>query len=409
MTIKLKNSNIPQLMASAARSGDEAQQQAAWEQFHASIVEQISEDFEEVKASNDATILAQRGYRQLTASEKGWYQNLIDALKSDSPKQAFADILATDAADDTMPTTIFEDVYRHLVEDRQLLGKMNFRYVKYATKWILNDHTKQKAVWGKITDAITKEITSGFKVVNVNQSKLSAYAFIEKGMLDLGPTFLDGYIRTVLTEALFLGLEAGGVSGTGVDQPIGMDRDIHEGVTFSTTDGYPRKEKIKVTDFTPKSYGALLGKIAKTESGALRKFTQVQMICNQSDYLTKVMPATTALNSAGQYVSNLFPFPTEVIISNELADGEALIGLLEEYDMFIGGEQNGVIEFSDEFKFLDDVRYFKIKQYGDGRAFDNTSFLLLDISGLDPAYITVKSIAAAEQAAASSEDEVPTV
>lgn len=402
MAIKLKNTNIPSIMASAMRSGDEAQQEEAWAQFHSSLAEQLAADFEEVKESNDAAILAQRGYRQLTTKEAKWYQKFIEALKSDSPQQKFTEILGSDEESDLMPETTIESVYKDLVEDHELLSIIDFQYVKYAVKWIMNDHSKQKAVWGKITDAVTEEITSGFKVIDINQNKLSAYAFIEKGMLDLGPTFLDGYIRTVLLEALKCGLEGGIVSGTGVDQPIGMDRDIHEGVSVSTTDGYPRKKKIKVTEFTPASYGALLGKMAKNEKGALRKFTKVQMICNQMDYLTKIMPATTALNTACQYVSNLFPFPTDVFVSNELADGEALVGLSEEYSMFIGGEQNGVIEFSDEFKFLDDTRYFKVKQYGTGRAFDNTSFLLLDISGLDPAYITVKNIAAAA-------DDTPTV
>lgn len=394
MTIKLKNTNIGNVMAAAMKSGDEAEVSQAWEQFHTAVAEQVMEDFEEVKASNDAAVLVQRGYRQLTTDETKWYQRFAEALKSDNPQQKFAEIIGTDE-EDVMPDTIIEDVYKNLVDEHPLLSKMNFQYVRYATKWILNDHTKQAAVWGKITDAITKEITSGFKIVEVKQSKLSAYAFIEKGMLDLGPTFLDGYIRTVLVEALRCGLEAGAVTGSGVGSPIGMDRDIHEGVSFSTSTGYPRKEKVTVKSFAPAEYGNLLAKLVKTEGGAMRRFGQVQLICNQEDYLTKVMPATTALNTAGEYVRNLFPFPTEVIISNELTTGEALIGLLPEYSMFIGGEQNGAVEFSDEFKFLDDTRYFKVKQYGTGRAFDNTSFLLLDISKLEPGYVTVKNVAEA--------------
>jgi hypothetical protein len=94
----------------------------------------------------------------------------------------------------------------------------------------------------------------------------------------------------------------------------------------------------------------------------------------------------------GKYVTGLFPFPTEVIVTNELTDGEAAIGLLEEYNALAGAERNGVIEFSDEFKFLDDVRYFKMVQYATGRAFDNTSFILLDISKLEPTYPTVNAI-----------------
>ena len=116
---------------------------------------------------------------------------------------------------------------------------------------MLNDHSAQTAVWGKITDAIVKEITSSFKVVDINQNKLSAFAIIEHGMLDLGPTFLDGYIRTVLSEAIMSGLELAIVSGTGLNQPIGLIKDISEGVSVSQTTGYPDKSKVAVKSFTP--------------------------------------------------------------------------------------------------------------------------------------------------------------
>ena len=376
----------------AMKSGDEAEMQKAWQGFHASIAEQIMSDFEEVQQSNDAAVLAQRGYRQLTSAENKWYQKLIGALKSNDPKQAFTSIIGSDNEEDLMPTTIIEDVYKDLADEHPLLSKISFQYVGYITKWILNDHTTQKAVWGQITDAITKEITSSFRIIDINQAKLSAYAFIEKGMLDLGPTFLDGYIRAVLKEALACGLEYGIISGTGVNEPIGLIRDIHEGVSYSTESGYPAKSKIAVTSFSPAEYGALVAQLSETEKGKKRKLGTVTLICNQTDYLTKVMPATTVLNANGTYVNNLFPYATEVIISNEVADGDAILAVLPEYSLFAGGQQNGVIEYSDDFKFLEDTRYFKVKQYATGRAWDNTSALYLNIKDLDPAYITVKNL-----------------
>lgn len=398
MTVRITDTN-PELaatMAAAMQSNDPEVQSAAWEQFHQSIIERMRDDFEEAKQSNDSAILVNRGYRQLTSEETKWYQKLGEVLQSPNPRQAFVDILGEDIEGDLMPETIIEDVYKNLQEDHQLLDKVNFAYVKFATKWILNDHSKQKAVWGEITDEITKEITSGFKVVNVNQSKLSAFAFVEKGMIDLGPVFLDAYIRAVLTESLRCGLEYGIIAGTGVDEPIGIIRDISEGVSFSTSDGYPKKKAVEVTKFDPASYGAILAPLSKTENGAKRSFTVVQLLCNMTDYLTKIMPASTALTADGRYVTGLFPFPTEVIVTNELEDGEAVIGILGEYDVLVGGELNGVVEFSDEFKFVNDLRYFKVKQYATGRALDNTSFILLDISKLEPTYVTVAALTAGE-------------
>lgn len=391
--IKFANENaVSQKLAAAMKSGDEKQIQEAWNEFHASVAEQVKADFVELQESKDSAILAQRGYRQLTSKETKWYQKVIEALRSTNPKQAFTAIIGSDDEEDLMPTTIIEDVYKHLREEHPLLKAINFQYVGYITKWILNDHSAQNAVWGKITDEIIKEITSSFKVIDIDQNKLSAYAIIELGMLDLGPTFLDGYIRAVLAEAIFAGLEEAIVAGTGVNMPVGLKKDIHEGVSFSSTTGYPDKEKITVKSFAPAEYGALVAQMAVTENGHKRKFTEVGLIVNMVDYLTKVMPATTVLNAEAKYVNNLFPFPTTVYISNEVDDGEAVMFLKDEYFMGMGGSKNGVIEYSDEYKFLEDQRVFKVKQYGAGRAFDNTSALYLDISGLDPAYITVKNL-----------------
>ena len=378
-------------IVAAMKSGDETAMQSAWGDFHNSIIAQVKKDFEDIQQSNDDAILAQRGYRQLTAAEKKWYQKVIAALKSADPKNAFTAIIGSDNEEDLMPTTIIEDVYKNLKEEYPLLKAINFQHVGYITKWILNDHSAQNAVWGTITAEITKEITSSFKTVDINQNKLSAYAVVEVGMLDLGPVFLDGYIRTVLAEAIMSGLETAIVSGTGVNEPIGLIKDIHEGVSFSSTTGYPNKTAEVVTDFMPASYGALVAKMAKTENGRARKFNKVALVCNMTDYLTKIMPATTVLNASGTYVNNLFPFPTDVYVSNALDDGKAVMFLPDEYFLGMGGAKNGVIEYSDEYKFLEDQRVFKIKQYGAGRAFDNTSALYLDISGLEPAYITVKN------------------
>lgn len=376
----------------AMNSGDETAQQEAWKGFHDSITEQVMADFADLQESHDAAILAQRGYRQLTSQERNWYQKVIEALKSNEPKQAFTAIIGSENEDDLMPTTIIEDVYKDLQEEHPLLQAIQFQYVGYVTKWILNDHATQKGVWGQITDEIIKEITSAFKVIDINQNKLSAYAVIEYGMLDLGPTFLDGYIRACLAEAIMAGLEEGIVKGTGKNQPIGLIRNISKGVSVNDETGYPAKTKEVVTGFSPKEYGALCAKMAKTEAGKKRKFTEVGLICNQNDYLTKVVPATTVLTANGQYVRDLFPVPTTVYISNELEDGEAVLFLKGEYFMGMGGSKNGVIEYSDEAKFLEDQRVFKVKQYGAGRAFDNTSTLYLDISGLEEAYITVKEV-----------------
>lgn len=379
-------------MMEALKSKDEAKIQEAWDGFRMGVINDIKADFEEYMQTQDMTVLAQRGYRQLTSQENKFYEALSGALKSANPKQAFTELIGSDMEDELMPTTIFQDVYKDLEEEHPLLAKVGFQYVGYITKWIMNDHAAQRAVWGPINSAITEEITSSFKVMEIKQAKLSCYALIELDMLELGPTFLDAYIRRCLKEAMACGLEHAMINGTGVNEPIGLLRDIHEGVSFNTETGYPLKEKVAVKSFAPAEYGPLVARMAVKENGHKRRFGSVALIVNQNDYLTKVMPATTVQNVNGQFVNNLFPFPTDVIVSNEMKDGEACLCLLPEYGMFAGGKRGETIDFSDDFKFLEDTRYFKVKQFATGRAWDNTCALYLDISGLEPAYITVKNM-----------------
>lgn len=389
---KIANNQVFAAIVQAMKDGDEKAMQEAWASFHDSIVAKVLADHAELQATNDVAVLAERGYRQLTSGETKWYQKVIGALKSSDPKQAFVNIINSDNEEDLMPSTIIEDVYKNLRETHPLLGAIDFQYVGYITKWILNDHSVQKAVWGSINSEIVKEITSAFKTVDIEQNKLAAYAIIENDMLDLGPTFLDAYIRACLEEALATGLIYGIIDGTGKNEPIGLTRDIHEGVEVNSSTGYPRKTAEKVVDFTPANYGALVAKMANNEADKPKTFAKVGLICNLTDYLTKIMPASTVLTPGGSYVNNVFPFPTTVYVENALATGEAVLFVEKEYSCFMGGNKKGVIEVSDEYKFLEDQTAFKIKQHGTGRAVDNTSALLLDISDVEPAYLTVKNV-----------------
>lgn len=404
----------------AAMAAEDATQetiQAAFEQYGQAIASAIREEYE--SANGDRAVLAQRGFRQLTAEETKYYQALIEAGKSQNPKQVYAGLLD----DKVMPNTIIEDVYKDLVAEHPLLSAINFQNVAYLTRWILNDHSAQTAVWGAVNSQITQQIISAFRTVELTQCKLSAYAIIEKDMLDLGPTFLDAYIRTFLKEALAAGLETATVSGTGHNQPIGLDRDIHKGVTVNSSTGYPQKTPVSLASFSPKDYGAVLATMAKTEAwytqdssgdivaknstsansdgspksgytlhgGKDRKFDRVTLLCNPKTYLTKIMPATTIMNANGEYVSNRFPFPTDVLQVSGVADNKAILFLPKEYFMGVGTSKEGTLEYTDERYFLEDQRAYKIKMHAMGMAFDDTCAVLLDVSSIAEGYIYVKA------------------
>ena len=373
-------------LQAAMKSGDENAVKQAWEQFHESVVESVKADYE--MAAGDRAALAQRGYRQLTGAETEFYQKMITAGKAADPRQEFTSLLGTEGA---MPETIIEDVFRELTQEHALLSKINFQDVKYLTRWILNDHTKQTAVWGPINGEITKKLESSFREVSLTLYKLTAYTVIPKDMLDLGPAFLDNYIRTILKESIAISLEKAIVDGNGLNCPIGLDRNIGKSTSMNPSSGYAKKTAVKLKSFEPKEYGNVISQLVETENGGMRNFTSVTLICNMKDYLQKIMPATTVLNAAGAYTKDIFPFPTDTIISNEVETGEAILCLPEEYFLGLGGNKEGVIEYDDSYKFLEDQRTYKIKLHGTGKAWDNTVSVLLDISELDPAYITVRN------------------
>lgn len=371
-------------LQAAFGSGDAEQAKAGFEAFGNAIAASVQADFESAHGNKD--ILIQRGFRVLTSEEENYYQKVIEAGQTAKTVQAMNGMI--DVLE--VPATIIEDVYKDLQENHPLLARINFVSVAYMTKWILNDATVDAAVWGTVGSEITKKIEGAFKVVDLTQNKLSAYAMIEKDMLDLGPAFIDAYIRAFLQEAIYLAVEKGIICGNGLNCPIGMDRDVHDGVSVSTSTGYPQKTAVALKSFAPVDYGPVLAKLAQTEKGNARTFDEVTLICNQVDYLSKVMPATTVLGTNGVYAKDVFPFPTEVIRSSAVETGKAILVLPEEYFFGIGTSKTGVIEYSDDVKFLEDMRVFKIKMHGAGRATDDTVALLLDISNMEPAYVTVK-------------------
>ena len=380
----LKNPIVRQAalgMQTAFKTGDEGKISEAWETFFEALSDTIKQDAE--LANGDNTVLMQRGYRMLTTKEKLFYEKWIESAKSADPKQAFTDLL-----DGGMPETIIEDVYKNLVNEHPLLDAITFTNVSYLTKWIMSDHTIQSAQWGPINSEIKQRIEGSFKVLEMVQCKLSCFAVIPKDMVELGPTFLDAYIRTILTDALAVGLENAIVTGTGKNMPIGLDRNISSDA--AVVDGvYPEKEAIKVTSFLPEEYGGLVSNLCITENGKYRKIEDLTLIVNPVDYYKKVMPATTVLNTAGAYTGNVFTVPTEVYQSAELTEGKAILCLPKEYFAALGSAKNGTITYDDSVQFLEDNRVYMIKLFANGRAYDNTVSIVLDISELDPAYITV--------------------
>ena len=379
---------IMKKLGSSLKEGNEEDFAQAFTEFADDLQQSVIKDAENLVQSVDSNVLVNRGVRQLTSDESKYYQKVITAMKSGNPEQSLKD---TDIA---MPKTIIDDVFEDLTTDHPLLDAIDFQNSGAVTEWLLNANTSQLATWSPLCAEIAEELTSGFKKINLEQNKLSAFIPICKAMLDLGPIWLDKYVRTILSEALYLGLEDGILNGRGqttqISEPIGMRKDLEGSVVQAT--GYPDKAKVVMKSLDPQSYGGIVAGLSKTENDNPRVVEEVILVVNPTDYLTKVFPATTPRATDGTYTKNVFPFPTTVIQSVRLAEGEAVMGIGKRYFMASGTGKNGKIEYSDHNRFLEDERIYLTKFYGHGQPKDNNSFVLLDISKLVPVVqeVTVK-------------------
>lgn len=381
--LAMEKAKIVEKMNQAIKDDDAKAFSEAFTELCQKIEDNVLEQARELLTERDASILAQRGVRQLTSKEREYYEKIIEAMKSPNPKQALNDV------DVVMPETIIDSVFEELSTNHPLLSKLSATTVTGLTRMMMNTNGEQKATWGKLTAKIIEELTSGFKEVDVTQDKLSAFLPVSKAMLDLGPSWLDNYVRQVLYEALANGLESGIVCGTGKDMPIGMMKQVGDGVVV-TGGEYPDKEAIKMTALDIVQMGNITAIMARNDKGQPRTVTGLIMLVNPVDYYRRVLPATRMLTPDGVYVSTL-PVDAEIIQSAAVPEGKAVYGMAQKYFLGVGMARDGRIEYSDEYRFLEDERVYLIKLYANGFAKDNNAFLVLDITGLQPVRFKVVS------------------
>lgn len=362
----------------------------AWQGFMLGEFEAAKNEF---AATADKNVLAARGVRQLTTEETNYFNEFISKARA-----AAGDGVITNIGK-ALPETVINAALEDIKQSHPLLAAIDFQNTAAAIKWVLNDKGAQSATWDELNTAISTEVKGQIDVLDMVLCKLTAFMYCTNDMLDLGPAWVEAYVRMTLAEALANGLEAGIVDGDGVKKPIGMTRDFTK--SFSSTTGYPRKTAAAVTDLSVATFSTILDTLSKTRLGNTRDVASVILVVNPADYFTKVMPATTILTPNGTYQNNVFPFPTTVIRSTAVPAGHAVVGIAKNYFMGLGSSKGGKLEYSDDFKFLDDLRTYKIKLYGNGRAVDINSFVYLDISGVKPVYPTVNTLDVTPAAAAA--------
>lgn len=377
----MQRSGIREKMMQALKDNDQQAFVDSFNQMLEAIADEVKQQYDEqvegLKVQVDTQVLSNRGVRQLTTQEKEYYQKFGEAIKSKDPRQALSNL------DVVMPETVLNAVFDELQTSHPLLSRISFTYTGAAIKLLMNTNGFQTAAWGKLCDEIIQELTSGFKEVDSGLFKLSAFLPVCKAMLDLGPQWLDSYVRQVMYEAFANGLEEAILTGTGNDEPIGMNRQVGDDVSVSGG-VYPEKAKIKVNDLGVDTIGNLLSLIAVDPNGKPRRVRDLILVVSPQDYFQRVMPATTIMTPEGTYRNDVLPYPITVIQSPAIQNGTAILGMAYKYFAAAGSSVQGNIEYSDHYHFLEDERVYLIKGYANGFPMDNNSFLYLDISGLKP-------------------------
>lgn len=380
-----RKTEIMNALASAVRSNDETAMQQAMTDWQNYLSESIIAEANGILGSADSNILAGRGVRQLTSKEKKFYESFIT-----SARQEVAPGSVITGIGEVLPETVIDAVFEDLKQNHPLLNAVKFTNTSAVTKFVLNKQGAQSATWDELNTPVTKQLVGEIEVVEMTLCKITAFMFVTFDMLDLGPAWIDRYVRETLAEAAAATMEAGIVDGNGIKQPIGMTRNFTGSLNPST--GYARKSTTAITSFDKVTYGTLLSTLAKAPNGNIRAISEVILVVNPVDYFTKVMPATTVLAPDGTYRNNIFPFPTKLIQSVGVPEGHAIIGLADRYFMGMGSAKSGKLEYDDSYKFLEELRTYKTKIYCNGKPLDINAFIYLDISKVEDVLPTFKVV-----------------
>lgn len=299
------------------------------------------------------------GLRQLSKQETDFYQKITEG--------AF-----TTDQDTLIPTSISNYIYEDLRVARPLFEHIDWTPAG-VKKWIIGEKVG-KAQWGAIDAKIVDEIKAQLEPFDLEAHKLSAFAMVPQGIIELGFQWVDKFIRESLLEANEEGLAEGFINGNGKNAPIGMMKNIKGAVT----DGiYPDAEAKKLTDFSPKGLGEHLVVLS---NGGKRNLRKLVVVSNSTDYLTKIAPATTFLAASGEY-RKVVPYDIEFVQEPSVPSGKAVLFISKGYS---AGISRIAVDATTTYQFLDHVKTYKIVSYGNGRLKQQNMSVVLDITELAP-------------------------
>lgn len=314
---------------------------------------------------HDNQVLAARGQNVLTSKERKFFNEVIDFGGFDE--------------DSILPVTTQERIFDDLVEAHPLLDAIGLQDLGAVTRLIKSDPTKAFA-WGALFGEIKGQVSAAFTEEEIGQLKLTAFAVIPKDMLELGPEWVERYVRRLLVESYSVGLEYGLVNGRGPNQsePIGLMKDVAENgaVTDKKSEGTLTFAPSTKGQVVAKELGGVIVNLSKDEEGESRKVAnRIAMVVNPVDAI-KVQVGHTIQTPNGQWVTTL-PYNIRPIESEEIPEGKALFFVRGKYLAALAGGYKA--NKFDQTLAIEDAMLYTIKQFANGKPEDNKTALLYDL------------------------------
>ena len=334
--------------------------EAAWVDMQDALVNSLTEQItNSVQTQNtDRAILAARGQNVLTAEEKKFFNNIAqsDGFTSDI----------------ILPETTIDRIFEDLTTSHPFLNELNIKNAGLLTRIIKSD-ASGAAVWGKVFGDIKGQLNAAFSEENITQSKLTAFVVLPKDLDKFGPSWIESYIRTQITETFAVALENGYLNGRGPvkDEPIGLISDLEAAV--HQTNGHAKKAVQGTLTFasseaTVKELSQVLKYLStKTNGKSVNIGGKVVLVVNPAD-AWDIKAQYTFLNANGSYVTVL-PFNVRIVESEFQTAGELVAFVNDRYDAYIAGGVE-VKEFKETLA-LEDCNLFTAKQFAFGKADDN--------------------------------------
>lgn len=343
--------------------------------------EQVRNEYNELKNVTDNNILVSRGIYPLTADEKRYYNEIKKTGKI--------------PADELLPETVVERVFTDLQKERPLLNKIRF-IMSAGKEKIITSKRLGVAVWGGLHRDLEGQLDATFNVTETTLNSLTAYFIISNDTLDLGPEWIDRFIRLCLIEAIAEAWEETIVLGTGKNQPIGLIKDLDGAVVGGE---YPDKKASGTLTFADgatlvKELGGVLKDLSsyevkykdaqgeeKTETHRRKVTGKVNLLVNPVNYYDITTKVTTQ-NANGVFVTNLPYVPQDNIIESEFVPEGKLIAFLgDAYDAQYS-HSNRIYEYKETFAMRRATLY-AIDTFGDGSPVDNGVAKVYDVKIAD--------------------------